>query len=265
MSHFATFSLRLPYPFTMASEPRLCGAKRARAEFFLSRAHLRELQPALVRDGGVRMYDEDTLRKAALKIHGESGIRMRIRQREAQVELNNTRGVRAQELAEKLRRFRLSLRSDSTLCQQYINLGVKNGWTAEFVAERMAQMHFLHTCTNYIKRLSELRSVRYGGDLAKTAEDSVVRVLGGFPARWPWLSETWSRQDHDTYPQDFRERVRTLLLCLCRVDPRLLFATDAVVGHMARSRDWDVTPLLLPPHRRPKRRRDYSYYSESDE
>ena len=36
----------------------------------------------------------------------------------------------------------------------------------------------------------------------------------GWPAKWPWLSEHWSRDTHATFPTAFRRRVQTFLLCL---------------------------------------------------
>jgi hypothetical protein len=90
----------------------------------------------------------------------------------------------------------------------------------------MCQMRWLHNHTDYPAQVRELRQQFYeagerweAGELGDMAEQIVLGEHGGWPARWPWLPQAWSRARHATFDKAFKARVRALLRCLHRALP----------------------------------------------
>ena len=145
--------------------------------------------------------------------------------------------LRAAGLKAAMARNCLTVRKDSYLCSRYISDGPTNdgGGSHWFsfssslarVVERMAQMRFLYQLhTAYEKVLLSIRhdakSCGEYWDREETAAKAERRVLARrrFPDRWPWIPKTpWTPQTHCSYPMHVRERVKTVLLCLCRTTP----------------------------------------------
>jgi hypothetical protein len=115
----------------------------------------------------------------------------------------------------------LTLRRDSSLCDQFLQTGPTIQWPLAAVAERMAQMKFLHENTNYRHILWRIRfGYREMGEwynaseTAEEAEHEAVLQSGGWPRQWPWLPTRWSPETHRKFPDaSFRAPVRMFLMC----------------------------------------------------
>ena len=140
------------------------------------------------------------------------------------------RDHRRLQLVTALGKFGLELRADSKLCESYINRA--GSFTIDQVVRRMCEMRFLHHHTHYVDILHDIRrDIREMGerwDSDETADDAEVQAVGqagGWPARWPWLPQAWTKETHGTYSKRFfRDPVRAFVLCLNRtpvgaVDP----------------------------------------------
>jgi hypothetical protein len=173
----------------------------------------------------MRLYAlEDVLARSHAKHGGPAGVEAAAAKRAAtaakraatkQEKCDNRRA----QLMAALGEFRLELRSDSALCDSFIRTGHME---IDQVVRRMCEMRFLHEYTPYRNVLYSIRDDwRYMGErwdadeTAEEAEAQALREVHGWPARWPWLSGTWSRQTHKTFSKRlFRDPVRELLLCL---------------------------------------------------
>ena len=90
----------------------------------------------------------------------------------------------------------LTLRSDSSLCEMYLQSGEACGWTIPRIVKRMCQMKWLHEYTSYATELRDIRAAcRDAGEwwdaqeTQDSAEHCVVSEHGGWPSVWPWQAQ----------------------------------------------------------------------------
>lgn len=86
----------------------------------------------------------------------------------------------------------LKLRSDSSLCNGYID-GTITDWTLDRIVERMCQMKYLYDYCDFNKYFQQARnnSDRYNRDepLFDKAERLALKACGGYPKVFPWLKK----------------------------------------------------------------------------
>lgn len=213
----------------------LVTAVRARGEeFCLTEKDLSALivthapNPHYRRAAPMRLYRRSDLLAAARKKHGgDDGIRRAVRKRaERSAKARNTREAKKDDrrgtLEAALAEQGLRIRSDSFLCDNYLKHGETPQWSLQTVVRRMAQMKFLHEYTRYQWHMGNIRQeYRDMGDryeveeLRGEAEHRALRDVHGWPMRWPWLPP-WSPEAHRSFPTPFKERVKTLILCMQR-------------------------------------------------
>jgi len=74
------------------------------------------------------------------------------------IQQENNKTIRRQELEVYLKNLGLpGVRSDSVLCENYINNGDLSGFTLKQVADICAEMHFYYTKTDYSSLLGQIR------------------------------------------------------------------------------------------------------------
>ena len=97
------------------------------------------------------------------------------------------RADRKKLLIQKLNEKRLSLRSDSTLCENYINYGDMD---VDYVVHRMCQMKYLYDYCGakaITDRLYHQRKHRNGVKLIDIAEKQILKKHK-YPEIWPWCT-----------------------------------------------------------------------------
>ncbi len=103
--------------------------------------------------------------------------------------------MRKSKLIAKLSAYGLTLRSDSSLCQGYIDGTIKNK-SKKDIAIRMCQMKFLFDYCDMdrlmIQAYDNQRAERKAGyypdcTQVEEAEDIYLSESGGYPSTWPWL------------------------------------------------------------------------------
>ncbi len=108
------------------------------------------------------LFDEDTVREFAhMKYGGEIGLEKILEKRAASSEkrrksIASKHTNRKDELQQKLRDRKLTLRCDSKLCASYITRGTPS---LDFVVEMMHEMNFYFTKTNYRKHYKKIVKV----------------------------------------------------------------------------------------------------------
>lgn len=92
-------------------------------------------------------------------------------------------------LTESLQKVGLTLRSDSKLCHLYLSQGEQCGWTADRVAQRMAEVKYMFDYVpKFTRTINGLRnSDTYYPDLVEAAQ---MKLNINFPSYWPWLQQT---------------------------------------------------------------------------
>ena len=104
---------------------------------------------------------------------------------------------RKSSLTAKLQLQGIQLRTNSKLSKLYITSGILlDEWPSEdAIVTRLCQMHFLHTCTPYIKHLRSLENREYVNliserltrrKLYRIAEQQVLKTHP-YPRIWPWM------------------------------------------------------------------------------
>lgn len=101
---------------------------------------------------------------------------------------------RRKELVSALSKYKLKLRSDSKLCQKYINGTLDKEWTVDEVVERMCEMHYLF---NYGKKYINQAQRSYDetleagyfpdSNVIDDAESLMLDKIGDYPDTWPWM------------------------------------------------------------------------------
>ena len=224
-------------------EESITQARAMGPEFCLSAKDLAALNftevpnPHFRRAGApMKLYVLEDVRAAAHAKHGgAAGVEAAAAKRSAAADKRRATvqgrcDHRRLQLVTALGKFGLELRADSKLCESYINRA--GSFTIDQVVRRMCEMRFLHHHTHYVDILHDIRrDIREMGerwDSDETADDAEVQAVGqagGWPARWPWLPQAWTKETHGTYSKRFfRDPVRAFVLCLNRtpvgaVDP----------------------------------------------
>jgi len=134
---------------------------------------------------------EGLLKRSRQRANRKKGaLKGKVTRKRNRQELESERSAR---LETALQRLGLKRRGDSTLCEGYIEGKIECYWTADAVAEKMAQMKYLHEYTGgaYVRR------VREDCDLIASVEGpfrGMRRVVGvrvqrdwDYPREWPWL------------------------------------------------------------------------------
>ena len=112
-----------------------------------------------------------------------------------QAKRKETKSKRKKELIKALEEKGLELRSDSKLCQMYID-GSK--WTLAQVVQRMCQMKYLYDYCDMDAYYEEARESQYEEreagyypdmSIMEEAEDRALRKHGFYPQEWPWLKK----------------------------------------------------------------------------
>ena len=204
------------------------------AEFCLSARDLASLpfdevpNPHFRRAGApMKLYKlSDVTALSHAKHGGPVGVEEAAAKRFAQAERRrNTVKAKSEERRAQLEAalgvFRLELRSDSSLCNEFIRCAGRCDWTIDRVVRRMAEMRFLHEHTSYRNVLHDIRDeYRDMGErwdakeTAREAEALAVARVGGWPARWPWMG-LWTKDTHRAFSKRmFRDPVKALLLSL---------------------------------------------------
>jgi len=99
--------------------------------------------------------------------------------------------IRKQQLIDALHNIGLELRSDSELCEQYLDGKIQNMSLAQLVRE-MAVMKYLYEYTDYENRLEEKvdelsdSAGYYYSGIWRQASD-IVKIRYAIPHHWPWL------------------------------------------------------------------------------
>lgn len=103
------------------------------------------------------------------------------------------RNQRKSELVDAMNQYHLVIRSDSKLCEGYIDGTIKN-WTLPQIVERMCQMKYLYEHTNFSDEYDSVRKdMYYYGDypsseeIFDTAEHNILSKCGGYPKIYPWM------------------------------------------------------------------------------
>ena len=151
----------------------------------------------------MKLFTIRDLRLASLRKHGSFEALHAHREKKAakaskaKVTRNVNKADRKLTLVHFLNNLGLELRNDSALCQQFINIGVVDGWNEKKIAERMAQMHWLHNYTKYTTYIDNNRKIyremddRWDTeeirDMAEAEALSNSGVNGEFPTVWPWM------------------------------------------------------------------------------
>lgn len=86
----------------------------------------------------------------------------------------SAREARREQLEKKLKKYRLAVREDSSLCAAFINGTLEGDWTPSSVAKRMHEVNKLMTTTNY--RSLARSSMRSGVD-ARSAYQAARRTV----------------------------------------------------------------------------------------
>lgn len=109
----------------------------------------------------------------------------------------NRQSIRRKKLFKALKKAGLELRSDSKLCQGYIDGTIKD-WTIKQIVERMCQMKFLYEYAKmdkYLEKAEEMQAAElhagYIPDIPvfHQAESLALAKTGGYPDTWPWMEE----------------------------------------------------------------------------
>lgn len=101
-------------------------------------------------------------------------------------------------------RVSLEVRDDSKLAWAYARNTLDSTWTAQFVADELALMHFLYNYTNFNQWKSTIQfehvpnSIRYTGEFFQMFTNPMKRIEfmctlfanGNFPTNrtWPWVA-----------------------------------------------------------------------------
>lgn len=111
---------------------------------------------------------------------------------------------RRNELKEAMSKKKLKIRSDSRLCDNYINGTLNKEWTLDDVVDMCCEMHWLYNYTNYKKRLDkelseEINFYKEWGeryhfptvyeDVESDIREEIIEDNGGYPNIWPWLKK----------------------------------------------------------------------------
>lgn len=93
-------------------------------------------------------------------------------------------------LINELAKYKLVLRSDSKLCESYINGSIHERWTLDTIAYRMCQMRYLYDYCDMNQAFRQAKDKNrrngYEGDLFDIAERIAIKGKG-YPSEWPWL------------------------------------------------------------------------------
>lgn len=109
----------------------------------------------------------------------------------------NKKDERKKDLKRALKRAGLELRTDSKLCEGFINGDIKD-WTIDKIVNRMCQMKYLYDYADmdkYIEKANhdqmEELEAGYIPDTSITdqAEWYALEKIGGYPKKWPWLKK----------------------------------------------------------------------------
>jgi hypothetical protein len=118
-------------------------------------------------------------------------IKKNIRDEKKEIIMNE----RKKNLKNALVVYGLELRSDSWLCNGYIDGTIKD-WSIRKIVKRMCQMKFLFENCNmdkYFKEAKEERQILYDSgirpycSLFEDAEILALENCGGYPKKWDWL------------------------------------------------------------------------------
>lgn len=142
----------------------------------------------------MKLYLASDLEKAAIEKYGdvkkEREKRAASRRKRREKEEEN-RNQREDLLIDALEELGLSLRGDSSLCEEFIDGGLS--MSANEVAEEMAFMKYLHDFTDYRKRVkAEVESLKeenegyYPTGVWRMASDAIKSQFVK-PETWPWL------------------------------------------------------------------------------
>jgi len=130
--------------------------------------------------------------------------------RELNAEAKQT--ARKKELVKELRKYKLTLRPDSKLCEAYIN-GKSKKWTKKEIAQRMCQMRYLYDYCEmdwYVRKVraqvTEARREGYGEFVSPEEQFEMAeqRALekhgpkGSYPKKWPWMAESDTESEAST-------------------------------------------------------------------
>ena len=105
------------------------------------------------------------------------------------------RKERKKDLISALKKVGLEFRTDSKLCNGFIDGTIKD-WDIKKIVKRMCQMKFLYDYANmdyyFIKakkNQSEELNAGYFPDMSvfEQAEMYALNKIGGYPKKWPWL------------------------------------------------------------------------------
>jgi hypothetical protein len=107
------------------------------------------------------------------------------------------RKKRKQKLTEALKEYKLKIRADSSLCEQYIN-GTLKGWNLDKIVKRLCQMHYLFNYCNIQKYINIVKEDRqqekrwngyYDGSVSVVdeAEELILKKIKKYPTVWPWM------------------------------------------------------------------------------
>lgn len=143
----------------------------------------------------VTLYErKDIEQRAYAKWGGEVGFRAEKKHREQRRTKRRNNKItrmdaRRNELANALAVHGLRIRSDSRLCDNYIE-GTLRGWSLEEVVTMCCMMNWLHTCTDYATRLEEeiynCRQALGYCNIEETADDLRSQIISEHGGGQPW-------------------------------------------------------------------------------
>ena len=135
-------------------------------------------------------WDKIDLKIAELKLLKLDKKTIRVKKREEKTQSNREKLINA------LSDHGLELRTDSKLCQQYID-GELTEWTLEAVVQRMCQMKYLYDYCDMDQAYQEAREKQieelnagYFPDCSIFDQAEMIaleKVQGKYPEEWPWI------------------------------------------------------------------------------
>ncbi len=104
---------------------------------------------------------------------------------------------REKELKETLGKYKLKLREDSKLCENYIEDG--EGDINEIV-QRMCEMKYLFEYCNMRKRIKDIKLQNKDSIFTpfQEAEYNILKEKGGYPKEWPWMISKLNKDSKNT-------------------------------------------------------------------
>lgn len=155
----------------------------------------------------MRLYLKSDVDKLVNEKYGDNLDNMKQEKESKKITRIRNKKMKCQErrsdLVYKLSEVGLKIRSDSRLCDNYINGTLSKDWKLEDVVEMCCLMNWLYNYTDYKKKLKEklddeLSFYKNFGEryyfpdiyegVESSVRDEIIEKNGGIPDTWPWFN-----------------------------------------------------------------------------